>query len=383
MDIRVVSTVEDFKSLKNDWDRLASAYMSVNSFDWQFEWWNQIGSANKLNIIVATVDGEIKGIAPLYTDVSPAFKFIPFNRVCFLGGDVSDYLDFLVVQDSQRELIFNALFDYAFTKLKYDVFDVVQLNASYPNHDLWQHVMEKYDMFLYRKNECHRVNLLNFYDYEDYFDNINKNLKRSLKYRQRKLDKSEMKVEYIFSNKITQDELQQVGQININRQKFLYAKGDHKRDSLFADNDKKNFINATFGNKNNDNKMLAYMTCNGVMVSYALIIINRKSLCLWNMAFNDEFDDFTPSKLLINEIIKFAFDNNFYCIDFMRGNDAYKHQWSNQITYNYNLKRSQSIKAQIIQFYRDKVPDNFKQAFRPQNIMIKRKAEVATTSESE
>ena len=107
---------------------------------------------------------------------------------------------------------------------------------------------------------------------------------------------------------------------------------------------------------NPDTKMLVYMQCNDIIIAYFLILLNHNTIALWNTGFDPEYGEYCPSKFLINELVKYAFENNYKYLDFLRGNEKYKQQWTNDITINYNLVKKRTFKANIVCLYRNCAP---------------------------
>ena len=85
--------------------------------------------------------------------------------------------------------------------------------------------------------------------------------------------------------------------------------------------------------------MLAYLICDGKVIAYNLLLVNEEGMCYWNGGLDTDYDVYSPSKLLFNELIKYSFENNYKYFDFMRGSDPFKLQWTNEINLNYILSK--------------------------------------------
>ncbi|OGH99875.1 MAG: hypothetical protein A2104_08900 [Candidatus Melainabacteria bacterium GWF2_32_7] len=354
MNIRIIDNEEDFLAIKTDWDRLAQDMISFNKFEWTHIWWKHFKEGNDLSILVAEKDGKTVGIAPLYVRNINVFKFLSFKKVTFLGGKISDYLDFLIQQDENRESTFVALLDYVLNKFSFDILELKQINSDYPNFDLWQKYSKKlglkfidYGIF----SKCHILRLNKFDSYDEYFNQLGKNHKKSIKLRQNKVKKEFKNVEYTFKSDITPEDIRIIADINIKRQKFLIEKGKEDRFCYFTDLQEKNFISDYFCNSNSDSKMLAYLKCDDKVIAYNLILVNDKGLCYWNGAFDTDYEVYSPSKLLFNELIKYSYENNYEYFDFMRGSDPFKLQWTNDITTNYILSKK-NFRAELAYLFK-------------------------------
>ncbi|EKE02067.1 MAG: hypothetical protein ACD_20C00429G0004 [uncultured bacterium] len=357
MKIRVVREENEFLALKSDWDRLANELVAVTKFDWAYKWWNHFKGKNELNILVAETDGRIIGIAPLYIENTKALKFIPFRKLRFLGGDLTDFVDFLVEQRYQRELIFRHLLDYALNGLDYDFVDFGQINSDYPNFDLWQIYAECTSSKFNIHRENHKIKLSDFGSYEAYMHQLSKNNKRNMRYRINKIVKDRINLEYVFKSNITEEDIEIISKINLKRQKFLHEKGDQKRFCYFLNQQKLKFIKDYFCSNNLDTKMLAYIKFNDVIVAYDLILLSENTFSLWNGAFDSDYEIYSPSKFLLTELIRYAFEREYEYFDFMRGSDSYKLKWTNRRAFNYSFEHKKSLKSKQVFSYRENIPE--------------------------
>lgn len=66
--VRVVTDSEEFKSLRQTWDRLLAKSSDNDvylTWEWMFTWWNHYGEGKKLNILLIEDGGRVIGIVPL------------------------------------------------------------------------------------------------------------------------------------------------------------------------------------------------------------------------------------------------------------------------------------------------------------------------------
>src|SRR3989339_233675 len=159
MNIRVIENKKDFLNLKNDWDRLSQDLITVNKFEWLYKWWNNFEKGNDLKILIVEKDRKIIGIAPLYIENSRALRFFPFKKLCFLGGRISDYLDFIIDQNQNREAVFSAFLDYILNNLSCDFIDLKQIYSNYPNFDLWEKYADSLNLNFNFHRECTKANI--------------------------------------------------------------------------------------------------------------------------------------------------------------------------------------------------------------------------------
>ncbi|OGI18244.1 MAG: hypothetical protein A2255_04300 [Candidatus Melainabacteria bacterium RIFOXYA2_FULL_32_9] len=353
MIVKVINDEIEFQKLREDWNRLAT--YSTNEFDWIYYWWMNHKEGNELQVLVLEKDNEIVGIASLYIENSTALKYIPIKKLTFLGARISDNIDFFIKEDEHKERSFNTLLDYIFKNVRFDFVEFNQINSCCPNFDLWQKYAKKYGLNFEYAVESRKVNLSNFKSYDEYYENLNKNHKKHLRNANNRI--KEVNVEYIFKEAITKEDIKIIANINLKRQRYLYEKGDHTRSCYFLDEKKRNFILDYFCTDNSDTKMLIYMKLNGVPIAYSLSVLSKNTWSYWNGAFDPDYERYSPKKILVNELIKYAFINNYKFFDFLEGNEPYKAYWTNESSKIYNLITNKSAKAKLIFYSRKFLPE--------------------------
>lgn len=363
INIDVINDEEKFLELESDWNRLSQGMIAINSFEWMQNWWKNFKKSNELNILIARQNGKIAGIAPLYIDNGVALKILKFKKLCFLGGDISDYQDFLIEDNDHRETVFKALFEYIINNISYDLLELKQISSFYPNFDLWQKYAGTVDAKFSSIMECHKVQLSGFSTYQDYYNQLGTSHKDHIRKGQNRANKDFKKVEYIFKQDISKEDIDDIADLNIQRQKDKFEQGDEKRFCYFLDNAKSSFIKDFFCESPTKGKMLSILKFGDEIVTYHLMLPWGNTLSMWNTAFNAKYHKYNPAKLLINEIIKYAFDNNYVTVDFLRGKDPHKLKWTNDFSENYILERKKTLKAKLIFFYRENIPDFLKKKY--------------------
>lgn len=347
MHIRVIGSESEFLSLRDDWNRLTQNLAPMQRFNWLYKWWKHCGGGNKLFILVVEEENEVVGIAPLFVKIKRILKCFTIKKLCLLGDGMSLYLDFLIQQDQRRESVFQALLNHISRNVSCDKLELNDINSNFPNFDLWQKYAPLHNLKLVPSFECPYISLLNYTSYQAYFDQLSKNHKQSIKIRQNKIIRDKANVEYIFKKDVTEHNIKTIANIHTQRQNILYKKGKHGRLFYFAYKQQYNFILDYFSQDDRDLKLLAYMKQNNVLVSYIVFHITKNTLYYWNTAFDTDYEMYAPTKLLINESIKYAFENNYNFFDFGKGGDPYKFRWTNDLSINYSVIKEVTYKAKF------------------------------------
>lgn len=356
MNIKIINDEKNFKDLKNEWDRLSQNLLSFHKFDWIYKWWKNFNDGQELRIIVAEENGKVVGIAPLFIKVYSMSKYPVYNELCFLGDKITSYADFLIDADENKEQIFQELLYHAINYIPCDAVALRNINSAYPNFSLWKKFTAFLDMDCIAVCDCPRISLYKYRSYDEYYNNLGKKLRRNLHKLSNKIDKERIKLEYIFKEDTTPDDLERIAELNMKRQKQLYEKGDKTRFCYFTDARKKQFISDFFCNGGNESKLLAVIKHEEEIISYFLGMHSDKTFSIWNTGFDPEYYNLAPSKLLLNKLIQHSFENGYKYFDFMRGTEAYKLEWTKEISCNYTFSIRKTLKGKVAYFCRNTMP---------------------------
>lgn len=357
MDIKLISNNEEFLSLKKDWNNLAQN--STNKFEWIYSWWLHNQEGNELKILACIRKGAIVGIAPLYIERIRSLKCFTLRKLCFLGQNSSEYMDFFIQQNKDSEKIFLAFLNYIFKKISFDYLDLQQLNSSFYNYDLWEKHASDKGIDLIDSKISTGIDLKEFNSYESYINNIEKKLKRDLRYAQNKFNKIE-KAEYVIKSEIEEEDFEIMTNLHLNRQKILYEKGDTSRDCYFIDKNRGDFIKDYFCQSDLNSKLLIYLKFDGKVIAYILLLLNKPIINAFSLGFDTDYRTYSPCKLLFNQLIKYSFENGYNYLDLMRGDENYKFEWINNSTINYNLSKKMNFKTELIVWYKKYVENLIK-----------------------
>lgn len=117
LDTRLVTTLDSFLDLKDEWNRLyekSDVATVFSSWEWMYTWWEvyQDQCQRKLYILCFYKNNKLVGIAPFQIDKFYPQAFIQGRTLRFIGlGDlrddriVSQYLDILAISDYEDEVV--------------------------------------------------------------------------------------------------------------------------------------------------------------------------------------------------------------------------------------------------------------------------------------
>jgi CelD/BcsL family acetyltransferase involved in cellulose biosynthesis len=108
--VRSLRTAEEFRDLRDEWNALLASSRSDSLFltwEWLFTWWQHLGVAGRLDILVVRDGDRLKGVAPLARAGSAPERWFlaPRHRLLGTGTVGSDYLDLIVEEGAETETV--------------------------------------------------------------------------------------------------------------------------------------------------------------------------------------------------------------------------------------------------------------------------------------
>jgi CelD/BcsL family acetyltransferase involved in cellulose biosynthesis len=139
--IKIVTSLEEFSRLADEWRTLLSGTSSDHIFltwEWLYTWARHYLREERLLILLAVEDGQTVGIAPLYIRKTGEGA-MSLKRVEFLGSGeaCSSYLDF-IVRDDKRKPVLKKFYDYLHgeAKSQWDLLCLAEVPAESPTIDV-------------------------------------------------------------------------------------------------------------------------------------------------------------------------------------------------------------------------------------------------------
>ena len=103
VELHTVTTLEEFETLRPEWDELVSAMARPSPFllhGWLAAWWREYGDGTKLAVHTARRHGELIGAAPMFVR-----SRLGVSVTSFLGGEHSALADLLLAADAEPDVV--------------------------------------------------------------------------------------------------------------------------------------------------------------------------------------------------------------------------------------------------------------------------------------
>lgn len=322
----LITQLEEFSKLRQEWNHLlhnSEANTIFLTWEWLYTWWETFGKEGKLFIItLRSEQGELVGIAPLFIRKCSYYNF-PVKEISFIGAGHSDRQDLIVLRKSHEALETIILEIYA-NKTMWDVVRLDQIPSESP--------FVAASSGVHFRSETENSSLCPYImisdSWDPYFNSLSKNFRRDIKRttnRICKFGKWEFKVERrpkdIEKMIATMENIEATGR-----------KADTEK-AFFLSKVNKNFL-TRFCKICLENQSLDYsiITINDKPIAYLLGFLYNNKYYAYNNAFSEDFRRASPGKLLLNEKVRWCFDNieSVKEFDFLRGEAYIKSLWTSK-----------------------------------------------------
>jgi CelD/BcsL family acetyltransferase involved in cellulose biosynthesis len=320
-----IQTYTTFEPLQAEWNDLLRRSATDDIFltwEWQSTWWDVYQEGQLAILACRDETGRLIGIAPLY-EVD--------GVCCIVGGkDVTDYLDFLIDQESIPQVLQAYAQHFKQNQLQ---LDLVNLPANSPTlTQLADAITSIGGMVETTSHEvCPLIVLPE--DWEGYLALLDKRQRHELRRKMRRAMGGEEEIAMF-----TVDESHNLQEM-MERFTQLMAASDPQK-ALFLQNEQHVTFFQRFAALALQNKWLClrFLTVDGQDAAAYLDFDYNNRILVYNSGLAlDVFSHLSPGIVLLANNIQHAIDNKYAVFDFLRGNESYKYSMGAKDTHIYRM----------------------------------------------
>lgn len=347
MNTRIVTDMEGFQSLQEDWERLElqdpdATYYST--FQFNYFWWKTHSKdpGKQLFIVCCLLDNRIVGIAPLMIRRDRS-KLFSCSTLCFIGQ--GDYFTFLLERGSGSEIkILKELFGafHAHDSL-WDKFELTHLTQeSQLLHYLLRH--EQYNEHVQYLTSCPVIPIREHETYE--------RLSQTKDFIKMKKTRDKLRKQVNYRFKVVTGEqnaeiYDRVARVHRLLKEYLQTeKGRSERRSLFENEYTDEFLRRLF---RNNEQVVVFMLEDerGEIINYSICYLYKDVLYDWNSGYAPEYSTFHGlANVLMIETLEHLFKEKLgKRLDCGAGSYAWKFKWTSRFNVNYTFKMWNLLKA--------------------------------------
>jgi CelD/BcsL family acetyltransferase involved in cellulose biosynthesis len=322
----VINDVKQLKTLRAEWNQLLGQSHTNTIFltwEWIDAWWGVFGDGAELfAVVVRSENGELVGVAPLLIRKSRYYK-LPVREITFIGIGHADRLDFIISKKDPRiiDQIVDTIMD---NKERWDIARLEQVPMESPL------ARNEFRGDAYVETEpssfCPFLEIEG--DWETYFKSLKRGFRNEIRNRTKRL------------NRLRNWEFQVRGEIGDVRQLLDSLENVEQRSrkagterAFFSNGENKTFL-LRFCKSclEKDRLIVSSLTVNDTLIAYSLGFLYDSTFHGYSTAYDEKFSELSPGILVINEKIKWFFENPdlVKVYDFLRGDTLVKAKWTSK-----------------------------------------------------
>jgi CelD/BcsL family acetyltransferase involved in cellulose biosynthesis len=347
----IIRDIDNFSAIQASWNQLVilSRGTIFQTFEWQYYWWKHFGenTHRALNIIIFRYAGDLVGIVPLYEEVHRIFGYNYARSLRFMGAGVwnsdsldtmtyygpSDFLDAIIHPDYTMVVLKNLLSLLKKSDPSYEeiVFEHVPTGSALLNLDIQGKNEINYTLDIRRADVCPRLRLSGTLD--QYLNNLKASVRRRFS-QSLKAANDVFSIEIANSLEVFEKYFGELIQLHQKRWNRIGFPGlfDNKRFESFQYEVLKTFY--TNG----------WLWCGAVTFrdqTIAVRIALRTKYCFYDYlsGFNEDsmVSKHRPGIALVLTMIKDAIEAGIETIEFLRGDESYKFDFTSDVSYNWKI----------------------------------------------
>jgi CelD/BcsL family acetyltransferase involved in cellulose biosynthesis len=305
----------------------------INTEPFFYEMFNKylLGDWKALFILVHSDDNCI-GMLPLMELKYKRKGILPYRKLKFFGATSSDFCDILAYKDKKETVLKEGL-KWLFNK-NYKWEEIVLddlLEATYLIKPIRQ-LTDSYGI-----PYMHKQGSYFYIDLNQSWDDVKKGMSKSFVFKNLRLANNRITKagtwEVLYNPSLSAKEIiHKVKNMHIKRQDVLH------RQSIFENKkDRQFFENIISKNLAVDEFQTFWLNYEGKDIAYMLGFFKNNIFYWWNTAFDPDYHQFYPTRILQFHTIKFMFEQNYSEFNFMRGESDYKDKWTNTTRKNHRF----------------------------------------------
>jgi CelD/BcsL family acetyltransferase involved in cellulose biosynthesis len=327
MQFQVIKTEAEWESIAQEWNKLlthSACHIPFLRHEYLVNWWQTCGGGewdaetSQLNIITATRDAGLIGIAPLFSGINKDNEPV----LMFIGSfEVSDYLDVIARPDDLNEFI-QGLLNFISTdpETRGKKLDLYNFSDCSLTPGILKEIALRSGWTFSEEplQPCPVIKLPR--DWESYLAMLDKKQRHEIRRKMRRADEAEGGTDFYFVNDLSS--------LDGEAQDFIAMMANDPEKLAFLTPLMRQYLGdlakvaLTNGWLN-----LAFLTINGEKVAGYFSFLFENRLWIYNSAWNNNYSDYSAGWVLLGHLIYWAIQQGIEEVDFMRGDESYKHKF--------------------------------------------------------
>lgn len=314
--IKIIENIQEIEFIREDCNRLADKIqMPLMRFEWLLNCARVIPSHEKLFVVVLISDGNIKAIAPMVLivkDFSTRLEMLGASLhnepVSFLYEDENSLLELLRAINNMKKTIF-------LNAIRESSLEMLTLERS---------LLQQQNLNLVRKGS------IPYLPITDGWENLQQNISPSRRSSLRRLKRiadgmGNLSIEIVCpSIELLEQYLDEVFEVE--------ASGWKKRTgTALMINKKLGDFFRSYSREAASLKTLrlCFLRINEIAIAAQICLEYANRFWILKIGHNEKYAHCSPGILLMNEVIRYSFNNKLDAVEFLGGNEQWLHIWTN------------------------------------------------------
>ena len=337
METRLIEDSSAFALLEPFWNRIvvqSAANTCHSTFEWLFTWWQHFGTDRRLLLLVVYEHDIPVGLAPLYAGNGTTEP----RDLHFLGQGLSDYADFIIPLDRPdvTEALVSALLDL---RPSWDGIDLEEIPAGSPNKALLDRVIEAARVPAVWQTTVRCPYLPIESGWEAFYATMGKGFRHEVRNKLNRWNKlnscqrNGLELRYVDRREVDSVFVDEVVALSDERR----SADDHR--SPFLDHPDQEFLREVLPLMGRRNQLrVGELRCGDALLAFMLGYQWQGVVSTWNTQYDPAYADYSLGRIVLVSFAEQSFREGCHELDFMRGEEPYKFQWTTHCRTNLALR---------------------------------------------
>ncbi|MCE5192761.1 MAG: GNAT family N-acetyltransferase [Candidatus Cryosericum sp.] len=347
MEIELIEDMSAFAQLEPFWNQLVGE-SSINTchstFEWLFTWWRHFGADRRLLLLVAYEHGVPVGLAPLYIGNGTTES----NNLHFLGQGLSDYADFIVPRDRPEvtEVFISALLEL---HQSWDGLDLEEIPAESPSRRYLDAAVSSGRLEAAWQTTVRCPYLPIQTDWETFYATMGKGFQHEVRnklnrWNNRSTGRVEgMELRYVDRREADDTFVDEVVALSDKRRLV-----DNHR-SPFLNHPDLEFLREVLPLMGRRNQLrVGELRSGKALLAFMLAYYWQGVVYTWNTQYDPAYGEYSLGRIVLVRFAEQSFREGCHELNFMRGEEAYKFQWTSLARTNLALRSVNASQLQSV-----------------------------------
>ncbi|WP_246041970.1 GNAT family N-acetyltransferase [Robertmurraya kyonggiensis] len=328
---------ESFDEIFPQWEVLRTDFYDSTIFqdrNWLRNWWHYKSNQGKKitpYILEIVEEGQTIGILPLYQS-SKRIKGIEIRMLEPIGTGNSDYLLPILSKKYSPDRLLKLAFEKIYQDKEWDILEWGSVPEDTNFASFIDNHFYNYSglVKIFRSETCPFIRIRG--DINDLQQTFDPNFLKGVRYKERKISKlGELRFVKVSSEREIEPVMNKFFELHCERWEHTNTPSGYryKEERDYA-------LEAAKGLFKNNLLYLAYLSVNDEIVVVHFGMGDGKRKYFYLHSINMKFQKYSPGKLLVHRLAIEACKEGYEVLDFLRGDEEYKHKWGT--TENFNHK---------------------------------------------